>query len=65
MALRAMENKGVVGRPPKPNRKQRINVTFSPDTLAELEARIPEKQRSAYIEKLVRKDLGMSEQEHD
>lgn len=53
------------GRPPNQNRKQRINVTLSPDTLAELEARIPEKQRSAYIERLVRKDLRMNEQEHD
>jgi hypothetical protein len=47
------------GRPANPNRKQRINVTFSPDTLAELESRIPEKQRSEHIEALVRKDLGL------
>lgn len=40
-------------------RKQRINVTFSPDTLAKLEVEIPEKQRSAFIEKLVRRELGM------
>lgn len=60
------EEKRGAGRPSKPDRKQRINVTFSPDTLAELEARIPEKQRSAYIERLIRKDLGMNvEQECD
>lgn len=51
------EHKRGVGRPKKPDRKQRINVTLSPDTLHELEVRIPEKQRSAYIEKLIRKDL--------
>jgi hypothetical protein len=52
------DNKGA-GRPSKPDRKQRINVTFSPDTLAELEARIPEKQRSAFIENLIRREFGM------
>lgn len=48
-----------VGRPTNPYRKQRINVTLSPDTLHELETRIPAKQRSAYIEKLIRKDLKL------
>lgn len=53
-----------VGRPPQPaTRKQRINVTLSPDTLAELEARIPDKQRSAFIENLVRREFGMPTQE--
>ncbi len=52
------EKRGVV-RPSKPARKLRINVTMSPDTLHELEIRIPEKQRSAYIEKLIRRDFGM------
>ena len=55
------EKKRGVGRPSNPNRKQRINVTFHPTTLAELEARVPEKQRSAYIEQLVRADLGLPE----
>jgi len=49
------------GRPTKPDRKQRINVTLSPDTLYELETQIPTKQRSAYIEKLIRKDLKLEE----
>ena len=55
------QEKRGVGRPSNPNRKQRINVTFYPTTLAELEARVPEKQRSAYIEGLVRADLGLPE----
>jgi hypothetical protein len=53
------QEKRGAGRPSNPNRKQRINVTFSPDTLRELEARIPEKQRSAFIEKLVRREFEM------
>jgi len=53
------QEKRGVGRPSNPNRKQRINVTFHPTTLAELEARVPEKQRSAYMERLVRTDLGL------
>lgn len=47
------------GRPPKTDRKQRINVTLSPDTLQELEERVPLKQRSALIEKLIRRELGL------
>ena len=50
-----------VGRPSKPDRKQRINVTFSPETLAELEIRIPLKQRSSFIEKLVRREFGLKD----
>jgi hypothetical protein len=62
--MQKKEKRGV-GRPSNPNRKQRINVTFHPTTLAELEARIPEKQRSTYIEQLVRTDLGLSELKED
>jgi hypothetical protein len=43
------ERRGV-GRPSKPNRKQRINVTMSPETLQDIEEHIPEKQRSLHIE---------------
>ena len=57
------QEKRGVGRPSKPARKQRINVTLSPDTLAELETRIPDKQRSAFIERLVRREFGMPELE--
>ncbi len=53
------------GRPSKPDRKLRINVTLYPDTLKELEQRIPEKQRSAFIENLIRREFGMDEQKHD
>ena len=49
------------GRPANPDHKQRINVTFFPDTLITLNERIPEKQRSEYIERLVRQDLGLPE----
>ena len=41
------------------DRKKRINIMLSPDTLAELEARIPEKQRSAFIENLIRHEFSM------
>lgn len=58
MMSEQQEKRGA-GRPSKPDRKQRINVTLSPDTLRELEARIPEKQRSAFIEKLVRREFGL------
>ena len=57
--MERQERKGV-GRPPKPDRRQRINVTLSPETLGTLEQRIPLKQRSAYVERLIRKDLGLS-----
>lgn len=50
-----------IGRPSKADRKQRINVTFLPETLAELESRIPLKQRSSFIEKLVRRELGLKD----
>jgi hypothetical protein len=43
-----------------PERKQRINVTLSPETLKALEEKVPEKQRSPYIEEIVRKDLGLT-----
>jgi len=46
------------------NRKQRINVTFHPTTLAQLEEKIPGKQRSAYIENLIRADLGLPVLDH-
>jgi metal-responsive CopG/Arc/MetJ family transcriptional regulator len=49
------------GRPLYPGRKQRINVTLSPDTLQELEDKVPLKQRSALIEKLIRRELGLEE----
>jgi hypothetical protein len=58
-----MSEQKSVGRPANPNRKQRINVTFAPDTLSEMETRIPEKDRSKFIEKLVRKELGLPELE--
>ena len=53
------DEKRGVGRPSNPNRKQRINVTLSPETLYELEQCVPLKGRSAYIERLIRKDLRM------
>ena len=61
------QEKRGAGRPSRQEiRKQRINVTLSPDTLAELEDRIPEKQRSAFIERLIRREFGMkNEQEYD
>jgi len=55
------QEKRGAGRPSNPHRKQRINVTLSPSTLEELETRIPEKQRSAFIEKLIRREFQMSE----
>lgn len=61
--MQEQEKRGA-GRPPEPTtRKQRINVTLSPDTLTELEARIPEKQRSAFIESLIRREFGMPKRE--
>jgi metal-responsive CopG/Arc/MetJ family transcriptional regulator len=48
-----------VGRPSKPDRKQRINVTLSPETLAALEEKVALKQRSAFIEQLIRQALGL------
>lgn len=56
--------KGDIGRPSNPNRKQRINVTFWPDTLIALDKQVSEKQRSEYIERLVRQDLGLPEMEN-
>ncbi len=50
------QTKRRAGRPSKPDRKQRINVTLSPDTLHDLETHIPEKQRSAHIEHLLNED---------
>ncbi len=44
------QERRAVGRPSKPNRKQRINVTMSPETLQDIEEHIPEKQRSLHIE---------------
>ncbi len=49
------------GRPSKPDRKQRINVTLSPETLVELEMRVPLKQRSSFIEMLVRREFGLKD----
>lgn len=52
-----------VGRPSNPNRKQRVNISLFPETLIALEAKIPEKQRSEYVERLIRRDLGLAERE--
>src|SRR6266480_4780454 len=40
-------------------RKQRINVMFTQETLNELEKQVPEYQRSEYIEAAVRERLGL------
>jgi metal-responsive CopG/Arc/MetJ family transcriptional regulator len=53
------QEKQGAGRPRKTDRKQRINVTLSPDTLQALEESVPLKQRSALIEKLIRRELGL------
>jgi len=42
-------------------RQTRINVTMGEDTRDELLKRIPEKERSKFIESLIRKELGMEE----
>jgi len=60
MEIMGQQEQRDVGRPTKPDRRQRINVTLSPETLDVLELRIPFKQRSAYIERLIRQDLGLS-----
>jgi hypothetical protein len=56
--IEQQEKRGA-GRPSKTERKQRINVTFSSDTLAALEERIPEGKRSEFIERLVRREFGL------
>lgn len=53
------QEKRGAGRPSNPGRKQRVNVSLSPDTLQALEDRVPLKQRSALIEKLIRRELGL------
>lgn len=40
-------------------RQTRINVTMGEDTRDELLKRLPEKERSKFIESLIRKELGM------
>ena len=44
---------------PNRNRKQRINVTLHPTTLAWLDEHIPEKGKSSYIERLIRVDAHL------
>ena len=48
-----------MGRPPKPPGQKYVNrlVTFPPDLWARFEAAVPEGDRSAVIQELVRREL--------